>query len=133
VRFFFLFLLLGCSVCIEDACFDVDVASDDSSRQQGLMELDSMPDDYGMLFVFEEGIHPFWMKNTRIPLDIIWINDGKVVAIEKASPCYSDPCAVYDPGVNSTHVLEINQNLTDRYDIKVGSIIGKTQPQWLLS
>ena len=65
----------------------------------------------GMLFVFEEEkIYPFWMKNTPLPLDIIWINaDKKIVDTVAAPPCYEDPCTSFIPEAKALYVLEVNQ------------------------
>ena len=97
-------------VCISDHCFDVEIADNDVLRQQWLMYRDSLPSQSGMLFVFEsEQKHGFWMKNTLIPLDMIWINrDSRIVDIKTAIPCVSDPCPTYQPIADSLYVLEIN-------------------------
>ena len=64
--------------------------------KNGLMFRENMDSDRGMLFIFEkEGEYPFWMKNTLIPLDIIWINKDKEVVFisENAQPCEEGkPC-----------------------------------------
>src|SRR3954471_21933201 len=55
--------------------FTLEVADTDANRQYGLMRRDSMPADHGMIFVFgDERERGFWMKNTRIPLDIVYVN-----------------------------------------------------------
>lgn len=77
----------------------------------------------GMLFVFEAaGIYPFWMKNTLIPLDILWLNqNGEVVYIkEKAMPC-SDSCEEIDPKVEAEYVLEINVGEVQKHNFQLGS------------
>lgn len=58
-----------------------------------------LPELSGMLFVFEQaGQYNFWMKNTLIPLDMIWINDqNKIIDIKQATPCTADPCPTYNP------------------------------------
>ncbi len=63
--------------------FTLEVADTDSNREFGLMKRDSMPGDHGMIFVFSsDQPRGFWMKNTRIPLDIIFVrSDGTVVSI----------------------------------------------------
>src|SRR5437867_3023203 len=72
--------------------FYLEVASSDPAREKGLMERDSLPDDQGMIFVFEkEGVLSFWMKNTRFPLDIIYLDSqGVVVSIKQMLPYKRD-------------------------------------------
>jgi len=74
-----------------------------------------------MLFIFpEEGEYGFWMKNTLISLDIIWIDENqKIVHIEKAEPCTEEPCKVYRPTADAIYVLEINSGLTDKLNISI--------------
>jgi uncharacterized membrane protein (UPF0127 family) len=68
--------------------FTLEVADRTDSRTTGLMRRDSMPADHGMIFVFgEEEPRGFWMKNTRIPLDIIYLDaKGKVVSVKQMKP-----------------------------------------------
>ena len=83
---------------------------------------ESMNLDKGMLFIFdEEKEHPFWMKNTLIPLDIIWINqDREIVFIEKnAQPC-PEKCKIIIPSKKAKYVLEINGGLADKIGIELG-------------
>lgn len=109
-------------VCFEDNCFQVEVADTDSKRQQWLMYRESLPSQSGMLFVFEYSYpHGFWMKNTLIPLDMIWIDeDQKIVDIQTAIPCGADPCTSYVPSWNATYVLEINAWWAEWHDIQSG-------------
>ncbi|MBU0626796.1 DUF192 domain-containing protein [Patescibacteria group bacterium] len=75
------------------------------------MNRTSMDEDNGMLFVFDQpGLHTFWMKNTLIPLDIIWMDDQyQVVYIRhSAQPCIVDACQSYNPSALSYYALEIN-------------------------
>ncbi|HEY5559718.1 MAG TPA: DUF192 domain-containing protein [Steroidobacteraceae bacterium] len=75
-------------------CFQVWVAADDPSRERGLMFVRSLPPDQGMLFLFERPQYAaFWMKNTYLPLDLIFIRaDGVVVNVAKnARPLTLDP------------------------------------------
>ncbi len=111
-------------VCFGESCFLVEVVDDNAERQQGLMYRTELSEDSGMFFIFDrEGLYPFWMKNTLIPLDIIWIDeDGKVVSIGANSlPCEADPCLVISPSGNSSYVLEINGGLSAKKGIVVGS------------
>lgn len=91
---------------------------------QGLMFREYLPSDEGMLFVFnDEQEYAFWMKNTLIPLDIIWINSlREVVYIESAVPCVEDPCTIYAPNASALFVLEINRGLASSNNIVLGSV-----------
>src|SRR4030042_6719439 len=84
-------------VCFGQECFQVELALTPEQQARGLMGRESLQG--GMLFVFqEEGVYPFWMKDTLIPLDMVWIGSNKtVVYIERnAMPCDSDPCPSID-------------------------------------
>lgn len=72
-------------VCFNENCFTVELAQTDEQRQTGLMGREQLDKDKGMLFVYDEdGIYTFWMKNTLIPLDMIWIDsNGTVVKNNK--------------------------------------------------
>ena len=88
----------------------VEVVSDPETRAQGLMFRSSLGRDHGMLFVFPvTEVYPFWMKNTLIPLDIIWIDEArKIVHIaHDMPPCRADPCLSHSPGVKARYVLEL--------------------------
>jgi uncharacterized protein len=112
----------GTMVCFGDACVDVEVADNEISRERGLMFRESLPGDGGMLFVHgEEDAHRFWMKNTLIPLDIVWMDSRlRVVHIETAAPCGGDPCRIYDPGAPSKYVVEVNAGYAGEHGIRVG-------------
>jgi len=112
-------------VCFESNCFDVEIASTYEERSKGLMFRESLKENQGMLFIFkEENIYSFWMKNTLIPLDIIWINkDKEVIHIETAQPCESDPCPSYSPPVLSLYVLELNANTSKKINLNINDTI----------
>ncbi len=99
--------------------FTVEVAQDTETKAQGLMFREKLPENHGMLFVFDrEKYHRFWMKNTSISLDIIWISsEGKVVDIQTAAPCKTPTCPSYVPHDMAKYVLEINANT---FEGKVG-------------
>jgi uncharacterized protein len=113
------------TVCFGGDCVSVEVANTPFSRARGLMERESLEPDAGMLFVFEsEGEHPFWMKNTLIPLDIIWVDEEHtIVHIANAIPCGKDPCPTYNPGEKAKYVVEVNAGYTSQKNIKVGDRI----------
>ena len=111
------------SVCIKNKCFSVEIADDQAGRELGLMNRESLDPGSGMLFVFEnEDVHSFWMKDTLIPLDMIWMDKGgRIVYIAKnVQPCRADPCPVYSPPSAALYVLEINAGLSDAYGFQVG-------------
>jgi len=89
-----------------------EVADTTEKRARGLMFLESLPRNRGMLFTFADA-QPwtFWMKNTRIPLDIIWMDrDKRIVHIEKNVPgCtrQDDGCPQYQPNEDALYVLEL--------------------------
>ncbi len=113
-------------VCFENHCFNVELAITPEERNRGLMFRGRLDFNGGMLFVFErEGKYPFWMKNTLIPLDIIWINENKEVVFisENTRPCEEYSCLDIDPAKNAKYVLEINGNISKNIGLKVGDII----------
>lgn len=86
---------------------DVEVARDDPSRERGLMFRPAMPAGVGMLFIFRTSEpHVFWMKNTLVPLDMLFLDDhGRIVGIiENAEPLTLTP---RDPHAPSRYVLEV--------------------------
>ena len=112
-------------VCFDSICVFVEVADSPDERSVGLMNRDTLADNYGMLFVFEtEEAHSFWMKNTLIPLDALWIN-GKyqVVDIQTMTPCTVDPCTVYTPAQIALYVLEVPAGFAQKNEIEVGDFI----------
>jgi uncharacterized protein len=112
--------------CINLECFNLEIAQTQQQRQTGLMHRTTLSKNNGMLFIFPNlAQHTFWMKNTLIPLDIIWIDSKfKIIHIENnVQPCNENPCPTYFPDLPSKYVLEINSNLTKQYNIKIGDTI----------
>lgn len=103
--------------------FGVEVADTSLTRAKGLMFIDKLPEDRGMLFVYEdEGNRKFWMKNTYIPLDMIFADsDGVIVGIVKNAEPQTE--VARSVGKPSKYVLEINGGLTDKYGINIGDQI----------
>lgn len=109
-------------VCINDNCFNVEIAKSSEERSRGLMYRENLDQNSGMFFIFdEEREYSFWMKNTLIPLDIIWANkDMEIVYIEKnVQPCKKDPCERYTPNKPAKYVLELNAGSADKFNIKI--------------
>ncbi len=126
-------VLSGCDagephVTVAGQRFFVEVADDDASRTRGLMFRDTMADDRGMLFIFDdERPRSFWMKNTRIPLDIIYIDRNfEVVSISADTPpCRSRSrrCPSYPSDGPARYVLEINGGLAAELGLTPGDRI----------
>ncbi len=110
--------------------FSIEIVNDDASRARGLMFRDSMPADHGMLFLFDD-MRPrvFWMKNTRIPLDILYFDqEYKLVsAQERVPPCRSDPCAQYPSAGSAQYVLELNAGTAEKLGVKPGDKLSVTR------
>lgn len=99
---------------------DVEIARSSYELAKGLMDRNSLPHDQGMLFVFENmAPRSFWMRNTRIPLDIIYVDDKKkVVSIQKnATPMSDESLPSTGP---AQYVVEVNAGFSDLYGIKPG-------------
>jgi uncharacterized membrane protein (UPF0127 family) len=103
--------------------FLVEIADTAGKRQMGLQYRQNLADDRGMIFLFpSESLQSFWMKNTPISLDMIFINrDRKIVGIvERTVPFSLDSRSVTEP---SQYVLEINGGLARRYGIQAGDSV----------
>ncbi|HEY7322363.1 MAG TPA: DUF192 domain-containing protein [Candidatus Binatia bacterium] len=103
--------------------FQVEVADTPAKRELGLQYRRDLAADRGMIFLFPvESAHAFWMKNTPIPLDMIFIaKDRKIVGIvEQAAPFSTESRSVAGA---SQFVLEINGGLAKRYGIKAGDSV----------
>jgi uncharacterized membrane protein (UPF0127 family) len=104
----------------------VEVAADDATRQQGMMYRDRLASDHGMLFFFpQSGNYPFWMKNTLIPLDMIWIDDQKRIAhvANNVQPCKADPCPSVPPNADARYVLELATGVAARHGLANGQTL----------
>jgi len=104
------------------ASFKVELARTKEERARGLMFRKKLPEDWGMLFIFDQEKEQwFWMKNTFISLDIIFINQARQIVgiIKKAIPRTEMPLG----GWKSRFVLEINGGLAEKYGIKEGDRI----------
>lgn len=115
------------SVRFSGVKFRVEMAQTAAERSRGLMFRESMLQDQGMLFIFDdEVIRSFWMKNTLIPLDMIFVDrDGKVVSVsENIQPCREKDsllCPTYSSVLPARYVLEINAGLAQFHHIQAGS------------
>lgn len=91
-------------------------------QAKGLMFRKHLPDNRGMLFRFgpPQPVR-FWMKNTPIPLDMIFLRQGKVVAVvASAPPCTSNPCPTYGTEIPVNQVIELRGGRATQLGIKAG-------------
>lgn len=105
---------------------DVEVAATDEARARGLMFRDALREEEGMLFAFDvPRRYGFWMKNVRIPLDIIWLDARRRVVwiVEEAPPCAADPCPTYLPRVEASYVLEVAAGFVRRHGVAAGDVL----------
>jgi uncharacterized protein len=102
----------------------VEIADDDETRTLGLMYRKTMPEDEGMLFVFE---HPqplsFWMKNTRLPLEIAFVSaDYRILNVLPMEPMDEKPR--YNSAGPALYAIEANQGWFARHGIRPGDRVG---------
>ena len=104
------------------SCVKAEVADTPEERAYGLMNRTFLADGYGMVFVYPaEDYLAFWMKNTLIPLDVIWIDSKmRVVHIAHATPCTADPCPIYRPDAAAMYVLEVRGGYTLDHSVSEG-------------
>jgi uncharacterized membrane protein (UPF0127 family) len=104
----------------------VEVAADNPTREQGLMYRDRLADDRGMIFLFPATAeYSFWMKNTLIPLDMVWIDENhRIVHIAPdVPPCRADPCPSYPPNAMSKYVLELAAGVGAKHRLATGQSV----------
>jgi hypothetical protein len=104
----------------------------DQDRAMGLMFRRSLPEDKGVLIVFERsGFHGIWMKNCRFPIDIVWLDENQRVVhvAEGVPPCKADPCPSYEPLRRALYVLELNAGQARREGAVVGATVSFQLPR----
>ena len=130
---FVLFVVAGCRESVPTALptvpitigtqtYTVEIAASEQTRARGLMRRDSMDKDKGMIFVFpDEERQSFWMKNTRIPLDLIYIDaEGHVVSIHPLEPYNLKSVTSPEPIKNA---IELNRGQASVSGVKPGDLI----------
>jgi uncharacterized protein len=102
----------------------VEIADDEEERAKGLMFRDEMATDRGMLFIHErEERLAYWMKNTRIPLDILYFDNERKLVFQQRDvpPCSAgDRCPPYPSQAPARYVLELNAGQAQRLQLKDG-------------
>ena len=113
---------------VGDKILNLEVARSLIDRQRGLSgrEPATFPSDTGMLFVFgKPGLHEFWMKDMKFPIDIIWLDENlKVIDIKEwAEPAsyYTDPPQNFVPQDLAQYVLETNAGFAESARLKIGT------------
>lgn len=102
---------------------DLEVARTQTEQAIGLMHRTSLADNRGMLFIFEppQSVR-FWMKNVLIPLDMIFLQNGQVAAIEAVvPPCDTEPCPTYGPDIVVDGVIELRGGRSAELGIEQGN------------
>lgn len=113
------------------AVIRVELARTPEERAQGLMFRESMPEDQGMLFVFDESDYQsFYMKNCFFAQDWLFLDAaGRVVEVmEDRPPCSADPCPTWTSKVKARFVLELRAGTVKRHGLKPGVVLGL--PKW---
>ena len=105
------------------ATFNIEIADNDYERQRGLMNRSSMREDQAMLFIFPDTEYrSFFMKNTMIPLDIIYFDqDGKLISVQDNAQPYNE--TGLPSAAPAMYVLEVNAGLTEKLDLRIGDRI----------
>lgn len=118
---------LQTTVAVRNTNFFVDVAITAKEKEIGLGNRESLAKDRGMLFVYDhKEVFPFWMKNMRFPIDILWIEDKTIVDITKNIPppaSRTEQLPIYHPSVPVDKVLELPVGTVDRVNIIIGDKI----------
>ncbi len=102
----------------------MDLAITARARMVGLSGRESLDEDRGLLFIFDQpGIYSFWMKDMNFPIDIIWISsDLKIVYIKPdASPLYYPE--TYKPEADAQYVLEVVAGFSEKNNLKIGDSV----------
>ena len=105
--------------------YQVEIADDDAERARGLMFRDAMADDHGMIFIHDaQEPQAYWMKNTRIALDILYFDDARRLVSQQRGvpPCsLGDACPSYPSGAPARYVLELNAGQAERLKLENGT------------
>ena len=106
------------------------LANNEGARKKGLGGMEQLDENGGMLFVFDKKdiIPSFWMKDMKIAVDILWINDGKIVQIDKniqppETGTKDNDLAQYTPGSPVDYVLEVKAGYSDKNGIITGDSV----------
>ena len=105
------------------ARLDIEIADNEFETQTGLMYRDTMRENHGMLFIFPDSKpRSFYMKNTRIPLDIIYLNSNKRIVSFQENAKPMDESSL-PSNAAAKYVLEVNAGLVKKWQLEVGDFI----------
>jgi uncharacterized protein len=115
-------------ISIKNQPFDVEIAKTIAQKSKGLSKRSFLCPNCGMLFIFDfNSTQPFWMKDTLIPLDMIWLDSlGKIVDIQTAVPEPNTPITklkIYQNSTPAKFVIELNSGVSQQLDLKIGDTI----------
>jgi len=112
------------TIKVDDLVLEVQIADTEPRRVRGLMFQEQLPNDQGMIFVFNEpGIHSLWMLNMQFPLDMIWFDEnGNIVHIEENIPPCKSPteimaCQSIIPSGDALYILELTSGFIKEFNI----------------
>ena len=107
---------------IGQSSYRVELALTSAQRRQGLMHRERLARSGGMLLVYPRpGDHRIWMKNMRIPLKVLWIDEQfRVSHIQRLVPCQASPCPVFAAPSPARYILELSD---DEHDVKPGDVV----------
>jgi len=104
---------------------EAEVANTPEKLLFGLAFQDDLPPNKGMLYIFDQSApHRVWTKGFRIPVDVIWVDESKLVVhvVEAVEPCSQDPCPWYGPpSQNARYVIEANAGFAKRQGVVPGT------------
>lgn len=110
------------TLAINQDVYSLEIAKTPDQRQHGLMFRERLSSKNGMVFVYPNSAnHQIWMKNTKIKLTVIWIDEGgEVLGIQQLKPCQRDPCKSYGVNQPSRYIIELNHQV---HNVKIGDKI----------
>lgn len=111
-----------------DYTIQLEIAKTRHEREKGLMFRKNLSKHQGMLFIFpDEKGQAFWMKNTLISLDILWVDREKKIVyyFDEVPPCYTATCPLYEPpsSIQAPYVIEIQAGLRKKLKLNMGTIL----------
>lgn len=101
------------------------IADTPEKQYQGLMYVKQMPENYGMIFLFDRAEpRSFWMKNVEIPIDIIFLRNRKIINIHRnVQPNNRNKNRLYRSAYKSDCAIEVNAGFCDKYNVRPGDFV----------